>query len=275
MRDIVKDFINEIQADFPNEKVDLSNVNDFYCIREDRKNCANCKSLDECKNASKGFYMDKQGSNFVQAPCAYLKKYQELVNTGIIKSVYDLNDFNSDLTTIDVNTDSRIKIYDYLNEFLNNYQNQFCKGLYLYGRYSIGKTYILSALAMELRRRNTKFIFAYFPDLVVELKNGMATDKYYKIIDCLKEIDVLILDDFGAENVTSWLRDEVLGPIINYRIIADKPLFISSNISPKDLSNHLMLNASEDEKVKAGRIVSRLNSLVKSVSMDDTNKYDR
>ncbi|MCR5113264.1 MAG: ATP-binding protein [Acholeplasmatales bacterium] len=275
MRDIVKDFIDEIQKDFPNETVDINNVNDFYIVREDKKNCANCKGLDECKNASRGFYMDKNGNQFVQAACPYLKKYQELQTNSVIKSVYSLADFNSDLSTVDANTNSRIKIVEFINNFLENYQNQFCKGLYLYGRYSIGKTYVLSALAMELKRRNTNFIFAYFPDLVVELKNGMATDRYYKIIDALKETDVLILDDFGAENVTSWLRDEVIGPIINYRITADKPLFISSNIGPKDLSNHLVLNASEEEMVKAGRIVSRLNSLVISVSMDDTEKYAR
>ena len=118
MRDIVKDFIDEIQKDFPNETVDINNVNDFYIVREDKKNCANCKGLDECKNASRGFYMDKNGNQFVQAACPYLKKYQELQTNSFIKSVYSLADFNSDLSTVDANTNSRIKIVEFINNFL-------------------------------------------------------------------------------------------------------------------------------------------------------------
>ena len=40
-----------------------------------------------------------------------------------------------------------------------------------------------------------------------------------------------MLDDLGSENMSAWLRDEVLGPVLNYRVLECKPLFISSNIS--------------------------------------------
>ena len=81
--------------------------------------------------------------------------------------------------------------------------------------------------------------------------------------------------EWKMENMTPWLRDEVLGPIVNYRMNLKKPIFISSNIEPKDLKNHFMMNGSEEEKVKAGRISSRLNSLVNAISMNDGEKYNR
>ena len=103
----------------------------------------------------------------------------------------------------------------------------------------------------------------------------MENGKYDQIIELLKETDVLLLDDLGAENMTPWLRDEVLGPIVNYRMNLKKPMFISSNIAPGDLAKHFMMNSTQEEKVKAGRIAYRLISLVDGISMDDTDKYLR
>ena len=149
------------------------------------------------------------------------------------------------------------------------------KGLYIYGGFSYGKTYSLMLTAKALSANGVDHIFAYFPDLVIEIKAAMENGKYDQIIELLRETDVLLLDDLGAENMTPWLRDEVLGPIINYRMNLKKPMFISSNIEPKDLKKHFMMNSSEDEKVKAGRISSRLNSILISISMDDGSDYKR
>ena len=98
--------------------------------------------------------------------------------------------------------------------------------------------------------------------------------QFFQYLDA-KNKDFLLLDDFGAENMTPWLRDEVLGPIVNYRMNLKKPIFISSNINPKDLKSHFIVKSGDDENVKAGRISSRLISLMVDVSMDDGKKYNR
>ena len=275
MRKETEDFIKEIQKDFPNENVNLNNVSDFYIVLCDRDNCKKCKGLNNCQNSNQGFYLSKTKDGFVQVRCKYLTELQKSSHPNLLKSEY--NEALSDASTknYDLNTESRKKILNYITDFAKNYGKGFKEGLYIYGGFSYGKTYSLMLTAKALSAYGIDHIFAYFPDLVIEIKAAMENGKYDQIIELLRETDVLLLDDLGAENMTPWLRDEVLGPIINYRMNLKKPIFVSSNINPNDLKKHFMMNSSEEEKTKAGRITSRLISLMLDVSLDDGESYLR
>ena len=275
MRKETEDFIKEVQKEFPNENVNLNNVSDFYIVLCDRDNCKKCKGLNNCPNSNQGFYLSKTKDGFVQVRCKYLTELQKSSHPNLLKSEY--NEALSDASTknYDLNTESRKKILNYITDFAKNYGNGFKEGLYIYGGFSYGKTYSLMLTAKALSAYGIDHIFAYFPDLVIEIKAAMENGKYDQIIELLRETDVLLLDDLGAENMTPWLRDEVLGPIINYRMNLKKPIFVSSNINPKDLKRHFMMNSTDEEKTKAGRITSRLISLMLDVSLDDGESYLR
>ena len=76
--------------------------------------------------------------------------------------------------------------------------------------------------------------------------------------------------------MTSWVRDEIFGPIINFRLMEKKPVFITSNLNPKDdLKNHLAGDKTKDSLLKADRIIARLNDSVKSIKMDESKRYSR
>ena len=275
MRKETEDFIKEVQKEFPNENVNLNNVSDFYIVLCDRDNCKKCKGLNNCPNSNQGFYLSKTKDGFVQVRCKYLTELQKSSHPNLLKSEY--NEALSDASTknYDLNTESRKKILNYITDFAKNYGKGFKEGLYIYGGFSYGKTYSLMLTAKALSAYGIDHIFAYFPDLVIEIKAAMENGKYDQIIELLRETDVLLLDDLGAENMTPWLRDEVLGPIINYRMNLKKPIFVSSNINPKDLKRHFMMNSTDEEKTKAGRITSRLISLMLDVSLDDGESYLR
>lgn len=275
MRKETEDFIKEVQKEFPNENVNLNNVSDFYIVLCDRDNCKKCKGLKNCPNSNQGFYLSKTKDGFVQVRCKCLTELQKSSHPNLLKSEY--NEALSDASTknYDLNTESRKKILNYITDFAKNYGKGFKEGLYIYGGFSYGKTYSLMLTAKALSAYGIDHIFAYFPDLVIEIKAAMENGKYDQIIELLRETDVLLLDDLGAENMTPWLRDEVLGPIINYRMNLKKPIFVSSNINPNDLKKHFMMNSTEEEKTKAGRITSRLISLMLDVSLDDGESYLR
>ena len=275
MRKEKEDFIKEEQKEFPNENVNLNNVSDFYIVLCDRDNCKKCKGLNNCPNSNQGFYLSKTKDGFVQVRCKYLTELQKSSHPNLLKSEY--NEALSDASTknYDLNTESRKKILEYILKFAQNYGKGFKEGLYIYGGFSYGKTYSLMLTAKALSAYGIDHILAYFPDLVIEIKAAMENGKYDQIIELLRETDVLLLDDLGAENMTPWLRDEVLGPIINYRMNLKKPIFVSSNINPNDLKKHFMMNSTEEEKTKAGRITSRLISLMLDVSLDDGESYLR
>ena len=272
----VNEFINELQKKLPQYEINLNNANDFSIMLTEKSNCQNCKALCECKNDNKGYYTDYKDNEFGYMECIYMKE-NKLQNSkdSLIKTLYmPRTVLDAKIENFDVNTESRRKIFNHIGSFLSD-NDEKKKGLYLYGTFSIGKTFTLSCIANELMRANKECLLIYFPDLVVDLKNAIGTGRFESLINMLKSIDVLMLDDLGSENMTPWIRDEILGPVINYRLLENKPMFISSNINPNELVNHLAIDKSPASKLKAERIISRIQGLVLPICMDDTNKYKR
>ena len=271
----VENFIKEIQKEFPNHEVNINNVNDFAVCLEQKKNCEGCPGLSHCQNSENGHYTAFVNNEFVSIACKY-KKENEAKNHTLIKTLYLPSEvLNASLENFEANTDSRKKIYKHIVESIGSKNDEFHKGLYLYGTFSIGKTYTLGVIANELSKNNIKSLLIYFPDLVLDLKNAMGTSRFEELINMLKSIDVLMLDDVGSENITPWIRDEILGPVINYRMMAELPLYISSNLNPNDLKKHLSIDGSPQQMLKADRIVSRMTSLLASINMDDSKRYKR
>ena len=103
----------------------------------------------------------------------------------------------------------------------------------------------------------------------------MGTPRLEELINYLKSVDVLLIDDFGSENMTPWLRDEILGSVINYRLMEEKPIFISSNIDPNsdDFIMHLSMTKAPSELLKAERIKSRINGLTKNIELDNKGYF--
>ena len=42
----------------------------------------------------------------------------------------------------------------------------------------------------------------------------------------IKQIPLLLIDDIGAEKLTDWARDEILGSILQYRMDFKLPTFL-------------------------------------------------
>lgn len=275
--DKINKYIDEIKKQFPDCDVNLYNVNDFQLVLQEEANCKKCLGLYQCKNSTKGLRCALVDGNFSAVECKYKKDLNNKLNhNDLIKTFYMPSSIKEyTFENYDLNCESREKIFKRSLEFIANFGKENSKGLYLYGSNSKGKTYTLGCIANELAKANIKSLLIYFPDLVSDLKQSLNDNRFSDIINMLKEIDVLMLDDLGAENMTPWLRDEILGPILNYRVLEHKPIFISSNIPPNDLRSHLQIDKMKSSEVKANRILSRLTSLTSSINMDDSNKYDR
>lgn len=267
----VEKFISDVQGLYPQHKVDINNVNDFALMFEEKRNCSKCKGLEYCKNNQKGFYQEFDGEAFAYVECDYMKKAAQKRNS-LIKTLYLPEEvLDATLETFDTNSESRKKIYAEIIKNVN--QNSIDKGLYLYGNFSKGKTYTLAVIANEFAKKGIPSLLIYFPDLVLDLKNALGTPRFEELVNMLKDIDVLMLDDLGSENITPWVRDEILGPVINYRLMAHKALYISSNLNPNELIDHLSINGTD--MLKAKRISTRLAALAVNVNMDDSKVYKR
>lgn len=166
---------------------------------------------------------------------------------------------DASIKDIHMNSDARNKTVELAKAFIDGYDRKvFKKGLYLYGMYGSGKSYILSAIAKELAFKGFSVIFAYMPDISRGIKQGMAEGTLEKRINVLKQTDIVMFDDLGAEYISSWFRDEVLMPIVQYRQSAGLPIFVSSNYNIKQLTEVFAESKTQTDAIKAARISKRL-----------------
>lgn len=184
--------------------------------------------------------------------------------------LFDCETYIQDASLERVKKDSkhRIDILNLVNLFISEYKEKgTAKGLYIYGPYNSGKSYLLSAIAKELSRSNYEVIFAYMPDISRGIKQSIDEGTLEKRINVLKQTNILILDDFGAEYISDWFRDDVLMPIIQYRQSARLPIFVSSNYSISEITEVLASTNNRSSSVKAARLTNRLIDMMNIVKL--------
>lgn len=180
------------------------------------------------------------------------------------------------LADVDI-TEDRHVVMDKVFAFIENYleaPKKFHKGLYLEGPFGVGKTYLLGAVAHELAENGFSTTLVHFPTFAVEMKQSIGDNTTGEKINAIKSAPILMLDDIGADSMSSWIRDDVLGVILQHRMQEALPTFFSSNFSMKQLEEeHLTISQrGEDEPLKAKRIMERIRFLAEEVSMDGKNR---
>ena len=168
-------------------------------------------------------------------------------------------------------TAGRVMAYNAANDFIDNYQaDHFRPGLYLTGSFGVGKTYLLAATANELAKHDVATTLVHFPSFAVEMKNSIRNNEAGAKINAVKKAPVLMLDDIGADAMSTWVRDDVLGVILEYRMQEELPTFFSSNFSMDQLEKqHLAINnQGVVEPVKAARIMERIKFLSREIEMN-------
>lgn len=167
---------------------------------------------------------------------------------------------------------SRALAFKYMNEFKNNYKpGEFIKGIYFHGIFGTGKTFLMLKLANDLAETNIRVMVAYYPDLVRFIKSAIGTPAFEEIINKMKHTEILMLDDVGAENNTAFMRDEVLGPVLQFRLQSHRPVFMTSNLNFELLRKHFMESREQTDAIKSARIIERIRYLMNPVELDDRN----
>jgi DNA replication protein len=165
-----------------------------------------------------------------------------------------------------------LEALDFIDAYLEN-PKQFHKGLYLVGSFGIGKTYLLGAIARDLAEAGYPTTLLHFPSFAVEMKQAIAKNQVSEQMDAIKKAPILMLDDIGADAMSSWIRDEVFGVILQYRMQEQLPTFFTSNFTMQELEQHLTVTQrGEEEPLKAKRIMERVRYLTKEIQMTGHNR---
>ncbi len=238
-------------------------------------NCSKCSNLLNCTNSVKGYRLTpiKEKDTIIFSYITCNKKNNELDNNKYMANI-ELFDMPKEIMKAsfkDLYKDDklRIPVIKYFKEFMEDIENK--KGLYLNGSFGSGKTYLIAALFNEMAKKGTKSVLVYYPEFLRSLKASFNTD-YNERFNTVKKVPLLLLDDIGAENCSAWSRDEVLGPILQYRMDQNLKTFFTSNLTIEELEQTLSITNNGVDKVKARRIIERIKQLTTNMELISKNR---
>lgn len=275
----VQDFIQIHQI---SKEIVEKNIMKLYEYSSQIKDCTQCESIDQCPNILKGYYprLIFTGKSieieYDRSPC---KIALDLRNSqsSLIQSYHVPKEIlKAKLGDLSLEEEGRLEAIKLANDFCKNYETgKKMKGLYLYGSFGTGKTYLLGAIANGLANRKISTMIVYVPEFFREIKGSLQDHTLNDKLEAVKKVPVLMLDDIGAESMSSWLRDEILGPILQYRMMEDLPIFFTSNFDLDELKHHFTYTQrGEEEQVKAARIMERIRYLAKPIKLKGRNFRD-
>ncbi|MBA4601767.1 primosomal protein DnaI [Thermoactinomyces mirandus] len=242
----------------------------------DRTNCKICPGLDRCSNIVKGHYSElNEYSGYLDLSMHECSKLRKKRRKTLIKSHHIPRDIqNSTFEQIDFDDIGRHEAIHSAIDFCMSFTNGTpAQGLYLYGAFGVGKSYIAGAITNELAKHEIPSLMVHFPALVEELKESIADKRIGNKIEALKTTRVLILDDIGAESLTPWLRDEVLSVVLHTRMAEKLPTIYTSNMTLDELEEHFSYTSKGGwEILKGKRLMERIRPLVKPILVQGHNR---
>lgn len=283
--DLLKDYVSALKDDDFKKLVTRLKLTEDVAMKYtaklemsvcELKNCSKCKGLGNCKNKVNGcVFYPKEVNNtlsFDYVACKYKKEQIERDKHRPIMFEEPIAIREARMGDIDLGDKKRVHVIKWIQKFYKDYQkDKNIKGLYLHGNFGSGKSYMIAALLNELAKNGTKCVIMYFPDMLRVLKESFD-DGFDTIMYQLKTTDVLMIDDIGAESVTPWSRDEILGTILQYRMDAKLPTFFTSNLNIEELETHLSQTRGSIDIVKSKRIIERIKFLTEDLELISENR---
>ena len=174
---------------------------------------------------------------------------------------------------VDADDEKRFTVFQRLVEF-SEANPHVRKGLYLYGDFGVGKSFMVAALAHDLsEKRGVSSTLLHYPSFVIDVKNAIGDGNVKTLVDEIKLSEVLILDDIGAEQSTAWVRDEILQVILQYRMQENLPTFFTSNFNFEELELHFAKGKhGNDETWEARRVMERIRYLAEETRLEGVNR---
>ncbi|WP_409270878.1 primosomal protein DnaI [Neobacillus sp. SCS-31] len=278
----IQSFLNENRNIVTDNMIERSMVK-LYEYKNQSKQCQGCESLDKCINIMQGYHPElvvhrnSIDVEYERCPRKVMAD-EKRRNERLIRSLHVPRDIlNASFDSFNDGSQGRFDAVERATFFVADYlEGKKPKGLYLHGKFGVGKSFLLGAIANELAKEKISSMIVYVPELFREMKSAIGDHTLNEKIDALKKEPILMLDDIGAEAMSSWTRDEVLGPILQFRMLEKLPTFFTSNFNFDQLEHHLTYSQrGEEEQMKARRIMERIRYLSEPVMLIGPNRRQK
>lgn len=122
--------------------------------------------------------------------------------------------------------------------------------LLLQGGFGCGKTHLAAAIANFTVGIGVPTLFITVPDLLDALRFAYDDPEstFEQRFEEIRTAPLLIMDDFGTQNATSWAQEKLF-QILNYRYINHLPLVVTTNLLLEQIEGRIRSRLEDPELV--------------------------
>jgi DNA replication protein DnaC len=174
------------------------------------------------------------GKVAVPCDCGMQQRSERAIERARIPKRYEHCDFESystDVATTPHQTGSLKNGKVLAQGFVREYPGTAEKGLLLMGPSGVGKTHLAVAALKELIRRGHVGLFCDYRELLKEIQasyNPASDSTEMAILEPIRTVEILVLDDLGASKPSDWVRD-IVGVVLNARYNERRTTIITTN----------------------------------------------
>lgn len=126
-----------------------------------------------------------------------------------------------------------------------------------------GKTHLAAAIGHGVSDAGYKVVFLTVPDLLDKIRRSYSPASspgaapYDALIQAVRDADLLVLDDLGAQNETSWAREKLF-QILNHRYVTDRPTVITTGVKAlRELDQRIVTRLIDQRRCVIRQITAR------------------
>lgn len=149
-------------------------------------------------------------------------------------------------------------------------ESEIKNGLIVYGNIGYEKTYLAACIANKMIEQNKIVLMEKSSSIIDKIKESFNKDglSETQIIGLYSNVDMLIIDDFGSENLSKWALEK-LNKIISNRYDNELPIVITTRYNKEQLIEQL---STEDDTEISEEIVEVLNEMCYGISIAEEIK---
>ena len=194
------------------------------------------------------------GSVAVACDCGMQDRSTRALDRAHIPKRYEHCDFESYSTDVGSTQHERLALQQAklsAQSFVRDYPGGSEKGLLLLGPSGVGKTHLAVAALKELIQRGHAGLFCDYRELLKEIQasyNPASESTEMRILEPVRTVEILVLDDLGASKPSDWVRD-IVGIVLNARYNENRTTIITTNYLDNPVS------AGEATRLPTGKLV--------------------
>lgn len=210
----------------------------------------------------KGYWNDEQSMWVEIEKHKTCKKINDFSSISILEKSYKNDTFEN-------SKPQSLKESEYMLDFQVFCENfNFAKeegiGILMTGLPGTGKTFYSHCIINELQKRKYTVLSFNLSNYLSEIKTEGFDAKEREILEAIKKVDLVVIDDIGNEKMTDWTRP-IMFNLFNTIYMNKKSLLCSTNLTGERFKAHFDIQNSD-------KILDRIVQMCKPYKFDWKSK---